>query len=411
MFETKHAMIKPIFCFSFFFILYFSLNAQTPEYRWKRVSTEYGDIPLPGDGKIQVQCLVADFTKNGKDDFIIIDNTDNQPIVIYTNVGNTKWEVSIVEKRKISAGEAAAYFDIDNDGDLDIAVGSEETNQIWWWENPYPDIDTPRGWKRNYIKKDGEPLHNNMAFGDFDGDHQIELAFWNQGANSLFIAEKPENVEKADNWPLTCVYTYSTDGQMQQRDKNTEPNQLGTNYHGGMAVADINNDGTDDIVAGGMWFQYLNGTYISNPVDLSYSSAMIAAGQLIEGGRPEIVMVSGYGSGPLILYQYVDHVWIPKELDKTTKYAHTLQLIDFNKDGLLDIFSAEMKIKANKNPGIFILLNKGQGDFERINISNNFGSHNSGIGDLDGNGEFDIVVKPNTWDTPRIDLWLNQGLK
>jgi len=29
--------------------------------------------------------------------------------------------------------------------------------------------------------------------------------------------------------------------------------------------------------------------------------------------------------------------------------------------------------------------------------------------DIDGDGRLDIVTKPYTWDTPRVDVWLNQG--
>jgi len=28
---------------------------------------------------------------------------------------------------------------------------------------------------------------------------------------------------------------------------------------------------------------------------------------------------------------------------------------------------------------------------------------------VNGDGKLDIVTKPYTWDTPRIDVWLNQG--
>jgi len=31
--------------------------------------------------------------------------------------------------------------------------------------------------------------------------------------------------------------------------------------------------------------------------------------------------------------------------------------------------------------------------------------------DLDGDGRLDILAKPYTWDTPRINLWLNQGIR
>jgi len=71
----------------------------------------------------------------------------------------------------------------------------------------------------------------------------------------------------------------------------------GINFHSGICKADINLDGIDDIVAGGMYFCYKNGKYIQNDIDKSYISTKMAAGQLIPGGRPEIVMVSGDGEG------------------------------------------------------------------------------------------------------------------
>lgn len=38
----------------------------------------------------------------------------------------------------IEAG--GATIDIDADGDLDVVMGADNRgNQVWWWENPYPD--------------------------------------------------------------------------------------------------------------------------------------------------------------------------------------------------------------------------------------------------------------------------------
>jgi hypothetical protein len=36
-------------------------------------------------------------------------------------------------------------------------------------------------------------------------------------------------------------------------------------------------------------------------------------------------------------------------------------------------------------------------------------NHESKIADLDGDGDYDILDKPYGWQTPRLDIWLNEG--
>jgi hypothetical protein len=37
------------------------------------------------------------------------------------------------------------------------------------------------------------------------------------------------------------------------------------------------------------------------------------------------------------------------------------------------------------------------------------GWHEGRLADLDGDGDLDLLNKPYTWDTPRIDVWLQNG--
>jgi hypothetical protein len=64
-----------LFFLAFFLILNFFVSAQvgTIKYLWTVLSTEYGDLEMPGKGTVQTYCVLGDFTNNGKDGFVIIE--------------------------------------------------------------------------------------------------------------------------------------------------------------------------------------------------------------------------------------------------------------------------------------------------------------------------------------------------
>ena len=51
-----------------------------------------------------------------------------------------------------------------------------------------------------------------------------------------------------------------------------------------------------------------------------------------------------------------------------------------------------------------------QGGFRRTIVTRGVGNHESKVADLTGNGRVDILAKPYNLDTPRIDVFLNEGL-
>jgi hypothetical protein len=375
---------------------------------WEHLSTIKGDLEVPNQGDQQTASLVLDIDKNGVNDFVITERTQ-APSVVWYRRGQNGWTRYVVDAEALHIEASGDYYDIDGDGDLDISfAGDSMSNQVWWWENPYPDYTPDTPWRRREIKNFGSPKHHDQIFGDFDGDRRAELAFWNQSEQRLYIAEIPGNPLEVKSWECSGVYSWSNDSEMEQR--GSYPDFKSTNEHEGLARIDIDGDGKEDIVGGGRWFKHAGGTtYVPNMIDGGYAFSRAAAGQLIEGGRPEVVLVVGDGVAPLMLYEWKEGTWKSRLILEEVDNGHSLAVIDFNEDGHLDIFNAEMRLgEGNQDAKTRILLGDGQGGFRITEISTGFGLHESRIADLDGDGDYDVLGKPYNWDAPRLDIWLNQ---
>ena len=267
-----------------------------------------------------------------------------------------------------------------------MVFGQDATgDKIYWWENPAPAFGA--AWTRREIKSGLGDKHHDQMFGDFDGDGKVELVSWNQRASKLLLFEIPDDPKTAGAWPMITAAPAKS------------------NYEG-FAKADIDGDGVMDIVGAGRWWKYDGqGGYTRSTIDPIMVFVRAAAAQLIPGGRPEVIFAPGDEDGNAYWYEWKDNAW-HRTLLEYFYHGHTLDIVDFDGDGNLDILSGEMRM-GREDCELRIYFGDGLGGFTKSILSVGQGIHEGKVADIDGDGDLDIVHKPFDHLTPRLLVWRN----
>lgn len=335
--------------------------------------------------------LLHDLTGNGLRDVIIGGKQGPPNFFWYENPGRRgRWQRhEIADADDLEAG--GVVLDVTGNGRPDIVAGQQgrEGNLLWWFECPE---DPREPWPVRVIE-DRFAKYHDQASGDVDGDGEPELVFLSQFAGVLGYYDLPAD-PTAEPWPRECFHMVDDD----------------TGDAEGLAIVDIDGDGVTEIIAGTSIFapdHLTEDRWSRLEFAEGFEKTRVAVADLRGLGGPEILLVEGESDeGRMAVFAPPD--WEPRILRSRLFHPHSLEIADFDGDGLPDIFVAEMGLGRNPHqPQMMIFRNCGCGRFEEYVIETGVPTHEAKVADMTGDGRPDIVGKPYTPER-HIDLWVNE---
>lgn len=335
-----------------------------------------------------------------------------------------------------------SVVDIDGDGDLDFVSG-RQFGDILWFENP----GAVGRWPQHLLGTQARTDVGGVAF-DVDGDgwiDQVSGGTWYRNPGRLNVKDKWDRFENGampthDNLAadidgdgkLDLVSILDKAGVFWYRIPRdpttqwTEHKVLGVTMpqcHGGIAVGDVDADGDNDIFRVDRWFENSDGkgeTWIEHaafefgkvgPWGIQTRAKLV---DLDQDGDLDLIQAEGdVLDGRVAWFENSDkgRKW-QTHLIKAPGHNqdfHSICVADFDNDGDLDIFSGGGPLtKGEFQWFVWENVDGKGGQWTEHTIRKGLETHESVAGDVDGDGDIDILTKPWKGD---LHLFVENQLK
>ncbi len=354
-------------------------------------------------------CVVGDVTGNGVPDIILAGRRPTPELYYLSRGDDGVWQR---HDMNFDCGqlEAGGYLaDINRNGRLDFVAGSDSTgDRIFWFENPG---EVGSLWPLHEIYQMPANQSHDQFVADMDGDGRLEVYFWNQRSQTLYYVPVPDD-PTISPWPGVREIVA---GVRQE----------------GFAVADLDGDGRDELIAGQSWFKppgSPDGKWVRHIIAEDFVSPRVAAADFSGDGKIEIILAEGDASyltdryyGRVARCWYDDDPtahWQVEILHDKLADPHSVVIADFTGNGRSDLFIGELgdpNAKDRHPPAQRVYLNEGGKLVEQI-IETGLGTHESKAIHIDG--KVGVVCKsyrnvrgeiPRTPEVDGIHIWFPEG--
>lgn len=332
--------------------------------------------------------IIADIDRDGFPDIVIGGRAG--PLVWYRYPDWTKAVIAEGGYKTVD-GEAG---DIDGDGDLDVVMGG-----LLWYENPLPKArpaHTP--WVAHRV---ADHATHDVELADLDKDGDLDIItrdqsdFGTNAGNRIYLWRQ----DPGDKWVSRVIEC----------------------PHGeGLALGDIDRDGDQDIVIGGIWLEnprhVWDDAWQMHRFGPWHPSASVGVADINGDSRPDIVLTPSELKGnwyriswfeaPADARQsdWIEHVLV----ERVECVIHGLALADFNGDGAVDIAVSEMH-QGDDPDEVIVFANIGHGSACSRQVLSTKGSHCIQAGDIGSDGDIDLVGANWSGSYQPVELWENHS--
>jgi len=288
---------------------------------------------------------------------------------------------------------SAKVADMDNDGDLDLIVSSDNhsggTKQADIYIYINPGVATVRGnWSYYRVTPITLSLHhiNDMEIADMDRDGKLDIIVRSLTPNEIHIFFQ-NNINSYSRKTIATNISKSE----------------------GLSVGLLDNDNLPDITFTGHWLKSPNNprtqNYTKLNIDSNYKNinqnTKESIGDIDGDGINDVIIAPAEafrngGNADLAWYKNPGNTnsanWQKNTIVALTNNTHTVKLGDMDNDGDLDVVTGIPWSNSQSSVSVRIYYNNGSGSFSSAQIvESGKGLYSGALYDIEGDGDLDII--------------------